>query len=114
MRFEIIAGIGLALFVVYMIFGRAQRVGATDAHQLVAQGASLVDVRTREEFAAGHVQGAVNIPVQELERRIGELPDKAKPVVVYCRSGARSRSAASLLRQRGYTAVHDLGPMSAW
>ncbi len=85
---------------------------AVDHRALVREGATLVDVRTREEFASGHVAGARNIPLQELEARLGELPQGRK-VVLYCRSGARSANAAGLLQRRGYEVV-DIGPMSAW
>jgi rhodanese-related sulfurtransferase len=88
-------------------------VSSAEAKALVDKGALLLDVRTREEFSSGHVNGALNIPVQELAGRLKELSDKAKPVVVYCRSGGRSASAASLLRQSGYN-VHDLGAMHNW
>jgi rhodanese-related sulfurtransferase len=83
-----------------------------DAHQKVAAGATLLDVRTPAEFKSGHIDGAINIPVQELEKRISEVP-KGAEVVVYCRSGARSSRAAGILNKNGYTA-HNLGPMSAW
>ncbi|MGC4069449.1 MAG: rhodanese-like domain-containing protein [Polyangiaceae bacterium] len=86
---------------------------SVEAKELVAKGALLLDVRTREEFASGHVPGAKNIPVQELGARLGELKETKQPVVVYCRSGGRSASAASVLRQAGYT-VCDLGAMSNW
>jgi phage shock protein E len=86
--------------------------GSHDARQRVAQGAVLLDVRTREEFAEGHVKGALNIPVQELGARLGELPAHAK-VVVYCRSGGRSAMAKQLLSSRGHD-VLDIGPMSAY
>ncbi|MBX3275247.1 MAG: rhodanese-like domain-containing protein [Sandaracinaceae bacterium] len=79
---------------------------------MVAAGATLLDVRTPREFAAGHPDGAINIPVGDLERRIAEVPSE-HGVVVYCHSGVRSASAARLLRARGYE-VHDLGSMSAW
>lgn len=87
---------------------------AVDHRKLVAEGARLVDVRTPEEFASGHVEGAVNIPVQELDRRLGELAPKDRAVVLYCRSGARSARAAETLKAEGFTAVHDIGPMSRW
>jgi rhodanese-related sulfurtransferase len=86
---------------------------STEAKDLVAKGALLLDVRTHEEFASGHIPGAKNIPVQELGRRLGELAVTKTPVVVYCRSGGRSASAASVLRQAGHT-VCDLGAMSNW
>ncbi len=83
-----------------------------DPHAMVAAGATLLDVRTPGEFAGGHLEGALNIPIADLEGRLDEVPSD-QPVVVYCRSGARSAAAASTLRDRGYQ-VHDLGPMSAW
>jgi phage shock protein E len=74
----------------------------------------VLDVRTREEFAAAHVPNAKNIPVQELLARHAELGAKTTPVVIYCRSGARSAAAANLLKGLGYSQVTDIGPMSNW
>jgi rhodanese-related sulfurtransferase len=85
-----------------------------EARRLVGAGAVLLDVRTPEEFADGHVDGARNIPVQGLAGRLAEVGDKGTPVVVYCRSGGRSATAARMLKGAGYTTVFDLGPMSAW
>ena len=82
------------------------------ARRMVADGAVLLDVRSPAEFASGHVDGALNIPVQELTNRMGELRGKPN-VVVYCRSGARSASAAAVLQRKGYDVV-DIGPMQAW
>lgn len=90
----------------------SRRVDGPEAHRLVAAGATLVDVRTPGEFASGHAEGARNIPVDEVEARMGELP-RDKPVVVYCASGRRSASAAAILSRAGYP-VRDLGPFSAW
>lgn len=74
------------------------------------QSAKVIDVRTPEEYASGHVQGAVNIPVSEIETRISEVAkSKDTPLAVHCRSGGRSARAASKLRQMGYTNVKDLG-----
>ncbi len=88
-------------------------VKGAEARQLVAQGATLLDVRTPGEFRAGHIEGAKLIPVQELGSRIAEVGSRDVPVVVYCRSGNRSATAARMLRDAGYK-VYDLGPMSAW
>ena len=85
-----------------------------EAHALVARGATLVDVRTPEEFAAGHIEGAINIPIDELHERMGEIGDNTQPVVVYCRSGNRSALAKRRLEAGGYTEVLDLGRMSRW
>lgn len=92
------------------LFGRGQK-GVSEARARVAAGATLLDVRTPGEFAEGHIEGAVNIPVQELGARLREVPSGA--VVVYCRSGGRSASAAAMLKARGHE-VLDIGPMSAW
>lgn len=92
------------------IFGRGSAQLA-EAKARVEAGATLLDVRTREEFAGGHVKGAKNIPVQELAARLKEVPKGH--VVVYCRSGGRSASAAALLKGQGYE-VTDIGPMPNW
>jgi rhodanese-related sulfurtransferase len=106
-----VMALGLVLFLVRM---RALAVRSKQAHQAVEQGALLLDVRTPEEFAAGHLPGAMNIPVQELERRAGELRPGEAGLVLYCRSGVRSHHAQRLLRQKGFEKIVDLGPMSAW
>lgn len=90
----------------------SDRISGKDAQTLVAEGAALVDVRSPTEYAEKHVPGAKNVPVDELEKRMGELP-KDHPVVVYCRSGMRAARAASLLRAAGYTA-HNMGGVDAW
>lgn len=94
-----------------MLFGN--RTDLQAARKLVEAGATLLDVRTPEEFASGHVAGAVNIPVQVLDARRHEL-NPAHPVVVYCRSGGRSASAATVLRRAGFQHVVDVGPMPRW
>jgi phage shock protein E len=83
-----------------------------DPHQLVADGATLLDVRSPAEYAERHLEGATLIPVDEVEGRLSEIPRDA-PVVVYCRSGGRSARAAATLRAEGYE-VHDLGGIDNW
>jgi len=73
----------------------------------------LIDVRTREEFAGGHIAGAVNIPVEEIGSRLSEIPAD-ETVVLYCRSGNRSAQASQILNQNGYSTVYDLGGVIAW
>ena len=82
------------------------------ARDLLQRGATILDVRSPAEFAGGHVEGARNIPVDEIESRLSEIP-RDKTVVVYCASGRRSASAAAVLARAGYT-VRDMGPFSAW
>ena len=84
------------------------------AHEMVQNGATLLDVRTPEEYAQGHVQGAVNIPVQVLPQRIAELGDPGKPVVVYCQMGGRAASATEILKRAGFQSVLNLGSINAW
>jgi LPXTG-site transpeptidase (sortase) family protein len=67
----------------------------------------LLDVRTPEEFSEGHLEGAVHIPVNELEGRLAEL-SKDKPIIVYCKSGGRSSTAANLLVENGFTQIYNM------
>lgn len=85
------------------------------AREKVKAGAFLLDVRSPGEFAEGHLPGAVNVPVQELEATLASLPvDRSREIVVYCRSGMRSARARTLLLKAGYAKVEDLGGMSNW
>jgi rhodanese-related sulfurtransferase len=92
----------------------AGTIPSEEARRLVAGGALLVDVRTPTEFAEGHIQGAKNIPLQELAQRTDEFGEKGREIVLYCRSGARSSQAKTQLEQGGYHAVHNLGGMYRW
>jgi phage shock protein E len=87
----------------------ADRIG-TDSAPLI------LDVRTPSEFETGHVPGAVNIPLGDLPRRIGELGVRSdEEIVVYCEGGGRAKQAASELRHAGFSSVlHLQGDMSAW
>ncbi len=112
---KVIVAAAAVLAVGYFAFFRSGGdVASVDARRLVQEGARLVDVRSPEEFAAGHLPGAINLPVQELDRRLQELLPKDQPVVLYCRSGNRSGRAAGMLKKAGYERVHDLGAMSSW
>jgi phage shock protein E len=74
----------------------------------------VLDVRTPEEFASGHVPGAVNVPHDQLASRVAEVP-RDKDVVVYCRSGRRSQIAADILTANGFKRVSHLeGDIIAW
>ncbi len=73
----------------------------------------LVDVRTADEFATGHIHGAVNIPLDTLETQLNGIP-QTQPVVLYCHSGNRSGKAAQLLSNAGYKQIYDLGGINAW
>jgi len=74
----------------------------------VDEGALLLDVRTPQEYKAGHLEGAMNIPHDQIKARIGELgTDKDRAIVLYCRSGRRTGIAAGVLREAGFTNVVD-------
>jgi rhodanese-related sulfurtransferase len=102
------------MLVVYMLLSRRGGIAPAEAKRLVKEGAKLIDVRSPGEFASGHIEGAKNVPVQELDARINECGPKGGHVIVYCASGMRSASAARTLRSAGYTKVADLGAMSRW
>lgn len=75
----------------------------------------LLDVRMKEEYQAGHIEGALLIPDFELENEMEEkLPDKTMPIFVYCRSGYRSKKAAKVLADAGYKKVYEFGGIMDW
>jgi phage shock protein E len=86
--------------------GIAPRERVTDA---LDKGAAVIDVRTPAEYARGHYRGAVNIPLGDLTRRMDEVGDKERPVIVYCASGGRSGVARRMLMKSGYTNVLNAG-----
>jgi len=84
------------------------------ARELIAAGAVVVDVRSPDEFAEGHLPQATNIPIQDFAQRLAEIEklasgDKARPIVVYCAVGPRARSAQQHLEAAGYTQVVNGG-----
>ncbi|MEW5943069.1 MAG: rhodanese-like domain-containing protein [Pseudomonadota bacterium] len=94
----------------------AREVGSLEAIRLINQDALVLDVRENQEFAAGHVPHARHIPLGQLASRLPELEKfKDRPVVVVCRSGARSGRACAILRKNGFGQVYNLGGgMTAW
>jgi rhodanese-related sulfurtransferase len=76
--------------------------------ELKKNGAVFVDVRSAGEFASGNAPGTINIPLQELGSRLGEIP-KSSPVVLCCASGTRSGMAKLLLKKNGYQEVYNIG-----
>jgi phage shock protein E len=76
--------------------------------EIIEKGAFLVDVRTPEEFAEGHVNASVNIPLDQLANHLDAFQGKEN-IIVFCRSGARSGMAKSILEQAGFNAVTNGG-----
>lgn len=90
---------------------------AEEAKQIMddTEGYLILDVRAQEEYDEGHIPGAVVIPHTEVAARAEtELPDKAQVILVYCRSGRRSKLAAQALADLGYTNVKEFGGIIDW
>ena len=79
------------------------------------EGCIILDVRTREEYDQGHIPGAILIPNTEIEAKAADLlPDKEQLILVYCRSGRRSKLAAQSLAALGYTNIREFGGILDW
>jgi len=124
----LVAGIGIVLLVASGVLGGPSitptpslgvaalpaEVDAATAARMSAEGAVLVDVREDVEWEAGHIPGALHIPLGELQARAGEVPTD-QPVVVVCRSGNRSAQGRDILLATGRTDVTSLaGGVRAW
>ena len=81
---------------------------AVDLKSIIEDGAFLVDVRTPGEFAEGHVNGSVNIPLDKVQTQLAKFKNK-KNIIVFCRSGARSGQAKNILQINGFTNVINGG-----
>ncbi|PKD19581.1 sulfurtransferase [Salegentibacter salinarum] len=80
-----------------------------DYSQLIKEGGIIIDVRTKAEYAGGHIKGSKNIPLQTLNANTNILKDKNKPVITCCASGMRSASAKSILKSSGFNNVYNGG-----
>ncbi len=80
--------------------------------EMIKNGAKIVDVRSTEEFEDEHFPGAVNIPVNEIQKRMPELGEKEAPIIMYCASGSRSAFAARTAASAGYKNVMNAGGLS--
>ena len=90
---------------------------AEEAKQIMdtEEGYIILDVRTKEEYDEGHIPGAVLIPDYEIEAKAEEvLTDKDQMILVYCRSGRRSKNAAQILVELGYTNIIEFGGILDW
>jgi rhodanese-related sulfurtransferase len=85
----------------------------TDYAQLIKDGALIIDVRSKGEFAGGHIKGSINIPLDQLRNNLNKFKDKSKPIITCCASGMRSSSAKSLLESSGYVKVYNGGGWSS-
>jgi phage shock protein E len=91
-------------------------ISVSDASAMIQSSPNLlvVDVRTPQEYAQGHLKGAINIPLSDLPLHIGGL-DRNRPILVYCRTGYRSAQASVILVKAGFTQVYNMeGGITAW
>lgn len=84
------------------------------AKELLESGAAFLDVRENSEWNAGHVPGAVHVPARNVSDQAPKRLPKGRPVVVACRTGARSRGATRMLREKGIEAYNLSGGLAAW
>ena len=94
-----------------------EQITAEDAKKIMDSGEEhiILDTREQDEFDSGHIPGAILIPYTEIENKAIELiPDKDKLILVYCRSGRRSKIAAESLAKLGYTNVKEFGGIIDW
>ena len=80
---------------------------------MVKNGAIILDVRSKGEYAGGHIKGSINIAVNQLESNLHKVNDKNKPVITCCASGMRSASAKSILLANGFKEVYNGGPWTS-
>ena len=92
------------------------KISVEEAYEMMAsQEVVVVDVRTREEHESGHIENAVLVPTESIGSEMPEaLPDKEATLLIYCRSGRRSKEAAQKLLSLGYQNVYDFGGVIDW
>ena len=113
-KVEVIMNWGTVIFIVAVIGFVWMRFGSNpDLSGVELSSAIVLDVRSPSEFSSGHVTGAINIPVQSLQKdSIEAIVKKERPILVYCRSGARASAAVQTLKGWGFTNVYNLRTQS--
>ena len=97
--------------------GSYKTISSTEAQQMIEDNkdALILDVRTAAEYESGHIPNAVNLSNEDIQAgKVDSLKDKSQLIMVYCRSGNRSRQAAQKLAELGYTNVVDFGGIQSW
>lgn len=91
------------------------KISAEEAYEMMISQEIVVDVRTREEYDGGHIENAVLVPNESIGSKMPEtMPDKEVTLLIYCRSGRRSKDAAQKLLALGYQSVYDFGGVIDW
>lgn len=93
-----------------------QRITAEEAYKMMSEEeVTVVDVRRKDEYDSGHIKNAVLIPNESIsDTEPEELPDKDAIILIYCRSGNRSRDAAGKLADMGYSSIYEFGGINSW
>lgn len=94
---------------IFSFFGGGANINEGVAEARETSGAVLVDVREADEYASGHIKGAVNVPLSDMERISSVVVDRTVPLFLYCASGVRSARAEKALKQMGYTNIRNIG-----
>ena len=97
--------------------GSYQQITQEEAKEMMdSQEVIILDVREQDEYDSGHIPGAVLLPVGSINETTAAevIPDKDSTVLVYCRSGNRSKTASSALAELGYTNIYELGGINTW
>ena len=104
-----LAALLLAVSATLASAGTARDITSTEAKTIIdrSKNAYLLDVRTPDERRQGYIAGSVLIPIDQVEKRIAEIPKK-RPVIVYCAVGSRSRPVAQALARSGYSEVYNM------
>ena len=106
----IIVVITLVLLIAYTFLRRKGQISADAAVAYLKQGAVLIDVRSPAEFTTGHLNGAINLPLPQIDALIGDhVKDKDQVLLLHCQSGMRSGVARNRLSALGYTRAYNLG-----
>lgn len=114
-----VAALAIFAYLMFLELKRLKTRGAdltpSQLTQRVNAGAQLIDLRRADDFRAGHISGAKNIQMEDLDNHIDQLGDKTKPIVLYCYSGGFSGRGVGLLKKAGFTDVTHLSSgMNAW
>jgi len=94
----------------FAIMRRKGQISTKEGTELARHGAMVIDVRSPEEYSAGHLSQALNMPVDEIASLLpSRVRDKSKVILLHCKTGLRSKKARSLLVNQGYSNVFDMG-----
>lgn len=121
-KLVVIVGVVVIIIVVLLIYrdhrgdDGYQKISSDEAMEMINSNKDviIIDVRRKDEYHSGHIDGAINIPNELINNKIEQLPDYNQTILVYCQSGNRSRQASNKLIKLGYQNVIDFGGIIDW